>query len=203
MIRNVLFDMGGVLLRFEPHVFIRRYNVTEEDETILYREVFRSPEWVMNDRGIIDDDGLLERVLVRIPDHLNETAEDLVRHWDEPRIIMEGAEEMLRELQEAGYHLYLLTNASLRHHEYWPKCSVSSFFEDRIFLSADHRLLKPSAEYFEEALRTFGLNREECIFIDDSPANAEGALFCGIRALVFHGDYDDLRRKLRREGLTF
>ena len=112
------------------------------------------------------------------------------------------AYELLKDLKEAGYDMYLLTNASLRHHVYWPKCDAAEFFpEDHIFLSADWKLLKPSLEYFETAVKHFGLNREECLFIDDAPANAEAAIFCGIDAIVFNGSHEELREKLRTRGI--
>ncbi len=202
MIRTILFDMGNVLLKFDPHLFVQRLHCTDEEEHILINELFRSPEWVMADRGIIDDDELVSRIQKRLPASLHETAEQLIRHWDEPRIPMPGAYELLKDLKEAGYEMYLLTNASLRHHVYWPKCDAAEFFpEDHIFLSADWKLLKPSVEYFETAVKHFGLNREECLFIDDAPANAEAAIFCGIDAIVFNGSHEELREKLRTRGI--
>jgi HAD superfamily hydrolase (TIGR01509 family) len=109
--------------------------------------------------------------------------------------------ELVEQLSR-NYDLYLLTNASLRHHTYWPEYRVSSFFKENVFLSADHQLLKPDQEYFRKALRTFGLNAEECLFIDDSPANAESALRTGINAVVFYGDAEKLRNDLRKHQIS-
>ena len=143
MIHNILFDMGGVVLRFDPDLFVARLGLDAADSAILKREVFRSVEWIQLDRGILTDDEALPIMLSRIPQRLHGAAEELVRHWDEPRLPMPGAYELVQELVSKGYHVYLLTNASLRHKEYWPKQPVAPLFGDHVFLSADWKLLKP------------------------------------------------------------
>ena len=51
MIRNILFDMGNVLIYFDRNLFMDRLGVSEEDKKLLMREVFLSVEWVCMDRG--------------------------------------------------------------------------------------------------------------------------------------------------------
>ena len=203
MIKNILFDMGNVLIRFEPATFIRRLGIADPaDEGLLMRQVYRSIEWVQLDRGVLTEPEALAKIKARLPERLGEAAEKLVSFWDRPLLAVEGMEELCAELAGAGYELYLLTNAGPRHREYWPRFPVSRFFpEDRICRSADWQLLKPEREFYEKALAMFSLKREECLFIDDSPNNAEGADRCGIHALVFHGDAGLLRQDLRETGV--
>ena len=54
MIKNIVFDMGNVLVRFDPELFMDRYSLTGEDRRLIRNEVFRSVEWTMLDRGVID-----------------------------------------------------------------------------------------------------------------------------------------------------
>ena len=110
-------------------------------------------------------------------------------------------EPLVAELAGKGYGLYLLTNAAKRHHSYWPGYSVSKFFGDRIMLSADWQLMKPEPAYFEKAFKLFSLDRAECVFIDDSPINAEAAIRLGLDSVVFHGDAALLRQRLRERGI--
>ena len=56
MIKNIVFDMGNVVIRFERDSFIDRFGVTPEEREMLNREVFLSAEWVMLDRGTLDDE---------------------------------------------------------------------------------------------------------------------------------------------------
>ena len=110
-------------------------------------------------------------------------------------------DHLVEELKKAGYGIYLLSNASLRQHEYWPRIEASRFFDGTI-ISADEGIMKPGCEYFLRALSRFGLKAEECFFVDDVPANVEGAAFCGIPGAVFFGDARLLRSQLRSAGVN-
>jgi len=200
MIRNILFDMGNVLIRFDRDYFITRLGVAEEDRQLLMREVFQSVEWVQMDRGSIVEAEAVERICRRLPRRLHDAAEKLVAMWDRPILPIEGMYELVKELKNAGYGIYLLSNASLRQHEYWPRVPASVFFDDTI-ISADEELMKPGAEYYLRALSRLGLKADECFFVDDMPANVEGALFCGIPGTIFRGDAALLRRQMREAGI--
>ena len=201
MIRNILFDMGGVLLRFEPRTFIARLGVTGEDAAELERQVFHTVEWVQMDKGTLTEDEALASMCRRLPERLHAAASELVHHWDEPRLPMPGAIELVRELFEKGYPLYLLSNAALRHHVYWPKLPMAQYFGDRLMVSADWHLLKPDPAFFQKALTMFDLKAEECLFIDDSTPNVLSAIEQGIAGVVFHGDMAILRRDLQERGI--
>ena len=201
MIRNILFDMGQVLIRWDPPLFVSRLGLNAEDSTLLLREVYQGADWVMLDRGSVTEDALIARVSARLPERLRGYVEGLVRHWDDPPLQIPDMEPLVRELREKGYGVYLLSNAGLRHHDYWQRFPVSRYFGDHVFISADHLLLKPDPSFYETALRQFSLDRSECVFIDDNSANVEGALRCGLDAIVFFGDVPRLRRQLREKGV--
>lgn len=55
MIKNIVFDMGNVLIRFDPELFLSRYPVSEKEKEILRNRVFRTVEWAMMDRGVLDE----------------------------------------------------------------------------------------------------------------------------------------------------
>ncbi len=200
MIRNVIFDMGNVLIRFHYEMFLSNAGADPADWELLIRNVFRSLEWVRMDRGSMTDAEAAESVCRRLPERLHEVARKLVCHWDRPIVPIEGMYELVKELKEAGYGIYLLSNASFRQHEYWPRIPVSEFF-DGTFISCDHLLVKPQPEIYQKMLQTFGLRAEECVFIDDVPTNVEGATVCGISGIIFHGDARELRGSLRELGV--
>ena len=200
MIRNILFDMGNVLIRFDREYFIDRLGVAPEDKPLLMREVFQSVEWVQMDRGSIVEAQAVAEICKRLPPRLHDAAEKLVAMWDRPILPIEGMYELVEELKAAGYGIYLLSNASLRQHEYWPRIPASKFFDGTI-ISADEGVMKPGAEYYLRALNRFGLKAEECFFVDDMPANVEGALFCGIPGAIFRNDAALLRRQMKESGI--
>ncbi len=203
MIRNILFDMGNVLIRFDPPAFLDRLGITDlADRKALLEELFGSTDWVALDRGALTEEEVIARVCARVEPRLAGTVRALVTGWDKPCMPVEGMEELCEELRERGYGLYLLTNAGPRHRQYWFDVPVSRLFpEERIMRSADWLLLKPEAAFYEKALSLLGLRREECLFIDDSALNAEAAGRCGIRNLVFRGSAARLRREMAALGV--
>ena len=73
MIRNVVFDMGNVLLDFNPERYLQNFVEREEDRALLRDELFDSVEWVMTDHGRLDDEGLGDTVCGRVPERLHGT----------------------------------------------------------------------------------------------------------------------------------
>ena len=200
MIRNLLFDMGSVLVDFDPRRFVREASLSEADALLIREELFGSIEWAQLDRGLLTDAQLLERRKPRFPQRLWPSLERMISHWDEPPLGVEGMYELVEELSRAGFGLYLLSNAALRHDEYWPRYPVSRFFGDRLLISSHEKLMKPDLRFYRLALERFGLDPAECLFIDDLPINAEAAVCCGMDALVFRGAAR-LRRELTEKGL--
>lgn len=200
MIKNIVFDMGNVLLRFEPELFIARLGVAEEDRVLLLREVFRSLEWARMDRGSMTEAQAAESICQRLPERLHAAVHSLTDQWDRPILPVEGSYELVEELKGLGYGLYLLSNASYRQHDYWPLIPGSRFF-DGTLISADVKLVKPQPEIYRLLFERFSLRPEECFFVDDSPMNVEGAFFCGMPGAVFNGSVPLLRQALRQAGV--
>ncbi len=201
MIRNIIFDMGGVLIRFDREYFIRRLGVDAEDESILMNEVFRSVEWARMDRGSIAEADALYNIRNRTPRRLHDAAEKLVTMWDRPILPIDGMYELVSELKDNGYGIFLLSNASLRQHDYWPRIPASRFFDGKL-ISADVRLVKPQPEIYSLLCATFTLTPSECFMIDDAPQNIEGAYEVGMPGHVFNEDVKALRNALIEHGVN-
>lgn len=201
MISSIVFDMGGVLIRWNPEDMLRQYELSRQDMEILNRELFKSVEWIQQDRGILSEEELAQLVCARIPEGLHQPVKTLVYGWHRRHLSpMPGMAELVRELKQAGYHIYLLSNASLALREYFPRIPGSECFE-KLLVSAEEKVLKPSHEIFERLYEKFGLNPGQCWFIDDSPQNVEGAIQTGMGGSVFYGDVKRLRRELIQAGI--
>ncbi len=200
MIRQIVFDMGQVLIRFDGRYFIRRQGIAPEDEELIWNQVFRSLEWMQMDRGSKTEEEAAASILPRIPRRLHQAARCLITQWDEPLLPIPGMYELIQELKENGYGIYLLSNASRRQHEYWPRVPASQFF-DGTLISADVHLMKPQLEIYRLLCERFSLEAPECFFVDDSPANIEAGLCCGMPGAIFHGDVTELRSQMRSTGI--
>ena len=142
MIRNIIFDMGGVLRVWDPEEFMEAMKIPEDDRKILMREIFGAVEWPMQDLGLITEEETLERVRARIPERLHCAAEKLVLHWEDLSRPVPGMADAIRRLKENGYGIWLLSNASKRHGQYWGKIPGSEYF-DGLVISAFEGVLKP------------------------------------------------------------
>ncbi len=199
---NIVFDMGQVLMDFAPPKFIARLGYTGADAQALLQEVFRGWEWVAFDRGDITGEDVVSSACQRLPQRLHGAARELVFRWWERVIPMPGAKELVKELHDKGYPLYVLSNASQDFHTYFDLIPGSEYLpRARRFVSSDYRLLKPEHEIYELFLQTFGLAAESCVFIDDNPANVEAARRLGMQAIVHRGDMGRLRRELKELGI--
>ena len=203
MIRNVVFDMGGVLIQFDPEEFMTREGILDPaDRKIIREEVFRSVEWAQMDLGVMTEETMAPRVRARVPEHLKEKAVYLLRNWCYPRKMIPGMESLVRRLKKGGYGIYLLSNASVNQPTYWNALPVSSQF-DGTLVSAFVKVVKPNPVIYRLFTEEFHLREEECVFIDDAPINVAAAIACGWQGIVFHGDADQAERKLREMGLMF
>lgn len=196
----MVFDMGGVMLVWSPETFMSREGLEGEDRKIINEEIFRSVEWVQMDRGILAPEAACETILSRLPDHLRSVGKKLILRWAYPLIPIKGMEETVAELKQCGYGIYLLSNASVLQHEYWPTLPASRLF-DGVFLSCDYQLMKPMPEIYRTFTDHYQLDPSECLFVDDTVGNVEAAIYCGWDGIVFNGDAVSFRAKLAEKGI--
>ena len=203
MLTTILCDMGNVLIRYEPETFLDRNGVHDpQDRDLLRKEIFDSPLWPKMDWGELDEAGLEKQVLPHLPQRFHSIAHDLIFRWDEPILPIPGMADFLRQCKEAGLRLYLLSNASRRQPDYWPRVPGSSLFDGGI-VSAFYRCVKPSPEIYRTALEKFSLSPEECLFVDDILENVQGAEAVGIPGFQFTGNVPALRQQVESRGVVF
>lgn len=201
MIRNIVFDMGKVLVMFDPEQFMDREGIREpEDRRLVLRELFQSVEWAQMDLGVLTEDTAEPLVLERFPERLQGKVSRLLKNWWESRTCIPGMEALLYTLREAGYRLYLLSNASVLHHSYWPEFPMSRLFEGKL-VSCDYGIIKPDPRIYSLFTQKYALEPEECMFIDDLPANVAAAIQCGWSGIVFPGNAEELAVKMRNAGI--
>ena len=201
MIRNLILDMGNVMLKFEPDLFIEALGVTDPAvHRLLRREVFGSVEWVLQDWGTLTEADSSEIICARLPEEYREMARDLIFRWDKPIRPIDGMAELVKDCKQAGLSVYLLSNASVRLPEYWVRVPGHEYF-DGIAVSGLLHAVKPMPEIYRHVLDTYDLKAEECLFVDDMPMNVSGALQVGMQGFVFRGNADALRQELRNLGI--
>lgn len=201
MLKNVICDMGNVLMYWDPKALSRVASSDPADAAIFEKELFTSPEWSKNDLGVYDEGELFALVEKRIPDRLKERYHWLIKNWQDYVKPIPGALEFLKYVKGKGLKAYMLSNAPQR----FPDC-VKDKYElfsllDGIVVSWHAKAAKPDPRVYRIALEQFGIEASQSVFIDDVEANVEAARNLGMAGYLFDGDYDKLKGYLAQLGV--
>lgn len=186
--------MGNVLLDYNPEVILEKTLDNEEDRHIIRKELFGGPEWVHGDLGIIKNSERFVGVSQRVPSRLHSALRECVENWDICMVPVEGAVNFCREIKTRGYGMYVLSNACSLFYEYFPKYFPLEWF-DGIVVSSDEHIVKPDAGIYRILLERYGLNADECLFIDDRADNVRAAVESGMNAYVFNNDFETVKSR--------
>lgn len=196
---NIVFDLGNVLLAWDPrHLFRKIFDDEAEMEWFLANVC--SHDWNLeNDRGRSFAEAVTEAA-ARHPGYASQIAA-YHRRWDETQPgAIGGTVAILEELQARGAALYALTNwngDTFRRTR--PRYPFLGHFRD-IAVSGDEGLVKPDAAIYELLLRRNGLDADQSLFIDDSLKNVTAAEQVGMKGHHFTSPAA-LRAELRKLGL--
>jgi len=201
MIRQVVFDIGNVLLDYDRVVQGVPVALTETaaDAALVRRAVFESPWWAAMDRGgeVETSRRAMEEEL---PQRLRPCLEGLFESWDHWFRPLVGTNALARELHGLGVGLYILSNASKRAYRFLKRIPTLELFRG-VVLSCDEGLLKPDLELYRRLFDRYDLKPEECFFLDDSPLNVEAGRALGMEGFCFRREMAPLRAALRRAGV--
>jgi 2-haloacid dehalogenase len=192
--KAVVFDLGGVLIDWDPRHLYRKL-LADEATVEEFLATVCTPEWNAElDRGRPFAEGVAELV-ERHPEHAAAIA---AYHERWPEMVagdIPGTVEVLAELRAAGVPLYALTNWSAE--TFAITRGRFEFLEwfDGLLVSGEERVTKPDPAIFQLLLDRFGLDPTATVFVDDSEANVAAARRLGFDAIRFTG-HEELRREL-------
>ena len=195
--KNIIFDMGNVLLDYAPHTIVSHLTRDTESINTLVKEVFYQQEWLDLDQGILSYDDAYILFKKRLHPKYHSLVKDILDHWHE--YLFERCEmyELLSELKQLGYKLYLFSNASLRFYDYENRIKCLSLFDQKI-ISADLKHSKPSDDFYHKAFELCGISAHESFFIDDSAINILKANQLGLDGYIYNSTYSLLYDYLKR-----
>ncbi len=185
MIKNIVFDVGKVLVDFDWQSLFDALGFSPEAYEEVAKATVQSELWNEFDRSKMADEEILEGFLEHAPGRQNE----VMRFWDNIGSCIrryDYAFPWIRSLQERGYGVYLLSNYPRR--IYSQSIEELAFVEivDGAVFSYEVQYTKPEREIYEALLRKYGLNPTECVFIDDNRANIVAANELGMATIHFH-----------------
>jgi len=193
-IENIVFDVGQVLLTFQPEKFLSGFTDDEREVEKISSAVFRSSEWLNLDRGSWSRQEAADFFRERLPEY-GEIIEKAVLNWTDMLKPIDENIELMQELKSQGYPVYVLSN--FPEEGYRKAREEFSFWRhfDGIVISALEGYVKPEAEIYQVLLSRYNLKPEKTIFIDDSEKNIKGAKSEGIIGIEFN-EPAELRKEL-------
>ena len=199
MIKNIVFDMGNVLVDYIADGVCRHFIEDQETRKKVSTSIFVSPEWILLDLGVMPEDMALKKMQDRLDTEEERSLAALCfNRWHEFNMYKkEGMEDVVRWLKSMGYGIYLCSNASVRLLSCYKDVLPAVECFDGILFSADVLCLKPQKEIYAHLFERFHLKPEECFFVDDLELNIEGARRCGMDGYCFDdGNVEKLREVL-------
>lgn len=183
-IRNVVFDVGGVLLQWDPPAVIARLHPDPAVQATIRRQMFEHDDWLEFDRGTYDEREAADHFANLTGLTPAETLA-LIRATRESLRPIPGTVKLTDDLAAAGVHLYVLSNMPVSTFEY-----LSG--RDRFFERFRHRvisgailLVKPEPAIYKHLVEETGIVPAESVFIDDLLKNVIAARECGLHAIQF------------------
>ena len=187
MIKNIIFDIGGVLVDFNPEKVLKNMGLPEEEIQIVQTNTVLGPLWTELDRGVMPKEEVFELMINNVPaEYQKDAREFLFNHTLETVSCFDYAQNWLRSLKNKGYNVYLLTNYPQWMFEpHFNNLFTFAPYVDGYVVSAVVKLIKPDHKIYENIVAKYNLNPQECVFIDDRLDNVIGARETGLNALQF------------------
>ena len=187
MIRNVVFDIGNVLIDFRWKDYMR--SLFGENETLIQtvnQGIWHNGCWAAMDRGEMDGAKTLQKAIAFAPQYEKEIRQTLA-HVARAFHRTDYAVPWVQELKAKGLNVYYLSNYSAFSVAANPDVLDFIPYMDGGVFSYEVKRVKPEPEIYLCLCEKYGLKPEECLFTDDVPENVKGAQACGFQGIVFEG----------------
>lgn len=184
MIKNIIFDIGNVLISYKPEEYIQQFDFTEEVKEKVFHTIFQSRYWKELDRGTITENEAVESFCKGAPEIENEIRQ-VMKHWMDMLYPLSDTIKILKMLKCTGCKVFLLSNY---HKAAFQKITNENEFiaaMDGMIISNEVKLIKPEKGIYEMLLKKYDLKPEECLYTDDMQVNLDGAEELGIHTYLF------------------
>ena len=189
MIKNIVFDIGDVLVDFRWRELMDELNLTEGEKNKFETSVFGSRWWHELDLGVLDENKVIQNMRAENKEYIQ--AFDLV--WENRGKLVKPRDYVIPfmdELHKNGYKIFLLSN--------YPKELFTMHAENGSFpfinkvdgkvVSGFVKKVKPNADIYEFLVDKYGLKPEECVFIDDRQENIDAAKALNWQGIVYKSE---------------
>lgn len=184
MIKNIIFDVGKVLVEWNPQSAFRKLGFDEKTQQAVAEATIHSADWNEYDRSVLSDEEQLAFFIRKAPEY----GEQIRLFWKNIGLSIrqfEYAKPWIKELKEQGFHIYILSNYA--RWTYANTTEALSFLDEvdgQVFSFEVHQI-KPEPEIYQTIISKYKLIPSECVFIDDRLENLVAAEAAGIKTIHF------------------
>jgi putative hydrolase of the HAD superfamily len=199
MIKNIVFDLGNVLISFRPSEYFDKKNYPLAIKSTILTDIFGSKEWLMLDNGDITT----LQAIDAIAKSSSLKKEEIVHIFNLRTDLMFPLDinvRLLPKLKKGGYGLYFLSNFPL---DIFEEVHTGYFFFryfDGGLISAEARSSKPDPGIYKILMEKYSLIPNECLFIDDIEKNVKTAESIGMKGIFTNGSLeisDEIEKALK------
>ncbi len=185
MYKNIIFDLGGVVVNFTPRDFLMDRFMNKKAEEIVYDLTFGSKEWSELDRGVISR-GTANRIMLENAARCGRTFEvqTVIDEWESILQTNQRTVKTMCRLKLGGYKLFYLSNMAQDTFENIRQRDFFALFDGGV-VSCDVHLNKPDPKIYTTLMQKYHLTYGESVFIDDSKQNAQAAYNLGITGILY------------------
>jgi putative hydrolase of the HAD superfamily len=198
MIKNIIFDLGNVLISFVPSEYLKKKNYPQNIRNTILNDIFHGEEWKMLDNGVITVAEAIERISSRSSLKREEIALVFTFRVD-IMFPFDDNVRLLPALKKHGFSLYYLSNFPLDVFEVIKNDYFFFRYFDGGIISSEVKLSKPDVRIFEFILDKYSIQAQESLYIDDIEENIRSAEQTGMIGLLTGGSpkiQDVLEEKL-------
>lgn len=200
MIKNIIFDFGNVIIKWDVYGILKSYNISDDELKILEKAIFQSEEWNKLDEGLLDIEDAEKVFESRVPSELKGKVKEITESWFEKIEFNEKVCNLIKDLKSKGYKVYGLSNTNIQFYNYIKNLDIGKYF-DGFLISACEKMMKPDKNIYYRLFEKFSLNPEECFFIDDTKENIIASEKCGMKGFVFNiNEFEKLEKELQSIG---
>ena len=202
MYKNVIFDIGGVMVDFDPKDFLLERFCNAAVEEKVYRLTFGSETWQKLDAGLCSRyEGSQAMLAAARAEGCAFEVQEVLENWTSILRIRRRMVELVRRLKNHGYCVYYLSNIPEDILPLLMRRGLDGVFDGGV-ASCDVHINKPDPRIYQCLLDKYGLTAGECIFIDDSRANVQTAFQLGMKSIQMRDSVDTLVRSLATCNVT-
>ena len=190
MIKNLVFDLGSVILKDTPRIVIDQLDLNPEERRSINEFFSSRTVWRDLNLGLTDLESSV--MAFNFTETIDQNTKDILIHYYQYRPLNDELLDLIKRFKASGYKIYLLSNNNRNTERYLLKLPIIKQLIDGHVFSCDYGLANPDPLIYLELFQKYNLRANECFFVDDKKTNIDIGKQLGMRGFVFDEKKPDI-----------